>query len=207
LQRELLAAFFARERRFFLTGGSALGGFHLGHRESQDLDLFASPPADLDMAERALLDAARACGAATRTEIRQPDFRRFLVERSGEGTLVDLVIDRTPQLDSEKVEFGAVRVDSIREIAANKICTLLSRCEIRDVVDLRALLSAGVDLEAALADAEHKDAGVNPATLAWLLGELTIADDAPIPGDVTAVELRGFVEALVRRLRALAFPE
>jgi hypothetical protein len=37
-QQELLAAFFAREQRFFLTGGAALAGFHLGHRETRDLD-------------------------------------------------------------------------------------------------------------------------------------------------------------------------
>jgi hypothetical protein len=41
LQRDLLEAFFARETQFALAGGTALGGFHLGHRQSQDLDLFA----------------------------------------------------------------------------------------------------------------------------------------------------------------------
>lgn len=40
LQRDFLQAFFARESRFFLTGGAALAGFHLGHRETHDLDLF-----------------------------------------------------------------------------------------------------------------------------------------------------------------------
>ncbi len=36
----LLQAFFSKENRFFLTGGAALAGFHLGHRETHDLDLF-----------------------------------------------------------------------------------------------------------------------------------------------------------------------
>lgn len=40
LQREVLDAFFQRERGFFLTGGAALAGFHLGHRTTDDLDLF-----------------------------------------------------------------------------------------------------------------------------------------------------------------------
>lgn len=52
-------------------------------------------------------------------------------------------------IDPEKTAFGAVRVDTLREIAANKICTLLSRSEIKDLVDLRAL----VDLDRAFADA------------------------------------------------------
>jgi hypothetical protein len=36
LQREVLDAFFQRERGFFLTGGAALAGFHLGHRTTDD---------------------------------------------------------------------------------------------------------------------------------------------------------------------------
>jgi hypothetical protein len=34
LQRDLLAAFFEREKRFFLTGGAALAGFYFGHRDT-----------------------------------------------------------------------------------------------------------------------------------------------------------------------------
>jgi len=40
LQILVLEGFFARERAFFLTGGAALVGFHLGHRTTKDLDLF-----------------------------------------------------------------------------------------------------------------------------------------------------------------------
>jgi hypothetical protein len=40
LQKRFLTAFFSRERRFFLTGGAALSGYHLGHRDTHDLDLF-----------------------------------------------------------------------------------------------------------------------------------------------------------------------
>ena len=44
LQVELLEAFFQHEDRFYLTGGGALAGYHLGHRETHDLDLFALSP-------------------------------------------------------------------------------------------------------------------------------------------------------------------
>ena len=54
LQRDLLREFFARERSFFLTGGAALAGFYFGHRETEDLDFFSAPGADLDAADRAL---------------------------------------------------------------------------------------------------------------------------------------------------------
>ena len=42
LQDAVLEAFFATERGFFLSGGGALVGFHLQHRETTDLDLFTS---------------------------------------------------------------------------------------------------------------------------------------------------------------------
>src|ERR1044071_3340373 len=45
LQREVLDAFFQRERGFFLTRGAAIVGFYLGHRTTDDLDLFTSQPA------------------------------------------------------------------------------------------------------------------------------------------------------------------
>ncbi len=207
LQRDLLEAFFEHEQNFYLTGGSALAGFHLGHRESKDLDLFASPPVDLDLAERALEAAARSCNAVLRSQIRYPEFRRLIASRGDDTTLIDLVIDTAPGVDPQKLKFGHISVDSMREIAANKICTILGRCEIRDLVDLRALLAAGIDLQAAVDDASKKDAGVNPATIAWLLSELSIGGDAIIPAGVSVDELNQFREDLIRRLRLLAFPE
>ena len=59
LQRDLLDAFFAREQRLFLTGGGALAGFYLGHRTTEDLDLFTLPGLDLADAAHALDEAAR----------------------------------------------------------------------------------------------------------------------------------------------------
>ena len=46
LKRDFLRAWFSQERRFFLTGGSALGLFYLDHRRSYDLDLFTSEEVD-----------------------------------------------------------------------------------------------------------------------------------------------------------------
>lgn len=206
LQRELLEAFFERERRFFLTGGAALGGFYLGHRPSEDLDLFALAPTSLEDAEVALADAAASLGATIRSLRRFPDFRRFLVERRDEKTVVDLVVDRAPQIEIEKPTIGRIRIDSLREIAANKLCTLLSRCEPKDLVDLKAVLESGGDLEQALKDAEAKDAGASAANLAFVLGQWRIGSGAALPGGVDPDAAERFREQLVARLVDLAFP-
>ena len=47
---------------------------------------------------------------------------------------------------------------------------------------------------------------LHPATLAWLLDQLSIAPDAPVPGDISPIALDDFRRELVRRLRALALP-
>jgi hypothetical protein len=205
LQRDLLDEFFARERRMFLTGGGALAGFYFGHRDTEHLDLFSAPGLDLAEPARALDEAARACGAQATPMQVYADFRRAKVVRGDEESIVDLVIDRAPMIDAEKSSFGAVRVDTLREIAANKICTLMSRSEIKDVVDLMALVEAGADLDRALTDAEKKEAGADPATLAWILSELTIGPEARLPGGIEPARVLAFRDALVPKLRAIAF--
>lgn len=206
LQTDVLQEFFAREQRFVLTGRGALAGFHLGHRASQDLDLFARTPLDLDEGESVLRHAASAIGATAVSQRRFPHFRRWLLQRGDESTLVDLVLDLAPQVEREPMRRGTILVDSPREIIAGKLCALLGRGEIRDLVDLRALLLAGADLDQALADAASKDGGVDAATLAWLLDQLRIGPEAGIPGGVSALELEEFRIALVRDLRRRALP-
>ncbi|MBN9164478.1 MAG: nucleotidyl transferase AbiEii/AbiGii toxin family protein, partial [Myxococcales bacterium] len=104
------------------------------------------------------------------------------------------------------VLFGGIRVDTPREIAANKVCTLLDRVEVRDLFDLRLLLGTGLELEAVLADAQQKHAGADPATLAWVLSTTNIAPTAPIPVGTSALEIDRFRCELIDRLTRMALP-
>ena len=78
LQRDVLSAFFGKEKGFFLTGGAALVGFHLGHRQTQDLDLFTTEDR-LAEGVAALLDSAKELGAEVEALRSSPNFRRFLL--------------------------------------------------------------------------------------------------------------------------------
>ncbi len=206
LQQDLLRAFFAREQRFFLTGGAALVGFYLHHRETLDLDLFTTED-NLDDGEAALLAAAEEIGGTVERLRTSRDFRRFLIRRDNESVVADIARDLAPQVDSEKPVLDGIRIDSTREIMANKLCTLLSRGELRDLVDVKALEEAGLSVEDHLEFAAFKDAGLTPAQLAWVLSQLEIGDDASPPGGVSADELRAYLEGLVQRLSTAAFPE
>lgn len=124
----------------------------------------------------------------------------------GEGVVIDLVHDRTPQIHPEKLDRDGVLVDSAAEIFANKLCTLLSRGEVRDLVDVMFLERAGLRVEDAIGPAATKDGGLTAAQLAWVLSQITVGPDARIPAGVTPVELRAFLEDLVSRLTRLAYP-
>lgn len=205
LQRDLLLAFFKGEQRFFLTGGAALAGFYFGHRDTEDLDLFTVPGTDLTEAAQRFTAAAAEAGVEVVRTRSHPDFCRLTARRGAEATIVDLVVDRAPMVDPEKATFGSVRVDTLREIAANKICTLISRSEIKDLTDLKQLVEAGVDLHQAFEDASRKEGSADPATLAWILDELVIGPTARLPGGIDPRSLDEFRRKLVVRLRSEAF--
>lgn len=205
LQRDLLRAFFERRVDFFLTGGAALAGYYLGHRTTNDLDLFTAT-ASLDDGFDTLRSASDALGATIEAVRTSPDFRRFVVTRANEAAVVDLVRDRVPQVYTRKRNEAGVFLDPPEEILANKLCALLSRCETRDLVDVLALERAGYRIEDAIGPASSKDGGLTPAQLAWVLSQIEVGDDAQPPGGVSASELRDYLKQLVSRLTRIAFP-
>jgi aryl-alcohol dehydrogenase-like predicted oxidoreductase len=97
-------------------------------------------------------------------------------------------------------------VDPPEEILANKLCALLSRLEIRDLVDVLKLEEAGYRVDDALEAAHRKDAGLTPAQLAWVLSQIEIGKDAVVPGEVSLENLRRYLKGLIDRLSHLAFP-
>lgn len=205
LQTDVLAAFFEREQRFYLTGGGALAGYHLGHRETHDLDLFTLSPV-MEDGVRALREAARELGASIEDVRSAPEFRRLVLSRGTEAVVVDLVVEHAEQVHREKPAHGIVRVDPADEIFANKLCALLGRSEIRDLVDVRALEGLGLSLPAALTAGQRKDGGLTPGQLAWILSQITIGEGAALPGGVDASALRDYLSGLIDRLAQLAHP-
>jgi hypothetical protein len=203
LQRDIVRALAQRDCGFFLTGGGVLVGFVLGHRTTDDLDLFTTDDSAMAQAET----LARALGAAVGAELEAlqttPDHRRYLFSRGSDSTRVDFVRDRGLQLLDKPVRDG-VPMDRVEEIIANKITTLASRSEIRDVVDLYCLEQAGYRVEDHLDNALRKDAGATPATIAWLLSTLRVPDR--VPGDVPRDVIAAYVKDLEGRLRKRARP-
>lgn len=206
LQGLLLGLLARVEPRGVLTGGGALAGFHLEHRATRDLDFFwhdgRKELGDIVSRAESLLGDA---GLEVRTIQRAPTFHRFQVSRGEESCVVDLVADSAEVLNAPvEIDIGgqSLLVDAPQEILVNKLTTLLSRSEIRDLVDVRALVEKGFDLDRGLADAPRKDAGFSPLVLAWVLKSFPVellAERSGLP-KAEAAELAAFRDGLIDRL-------
>ena len=124
---------------------------------------------------------------------------------------VDLVAEPFPPVDAPQhavIEDVTIVVDSMHEILVAKLTALLGRIELRNLVDVEALLSAGADLIAALRDAPKKDAGFSAITLAWVLHSFDVQPLARALGwseaQTTAAEM--FRQQLIERLTTISKP-
>jgi hypothetical protein len=181
LQADFLRAWFTRSSEFFLTGGGALVGYLGAPRTTDDLDLFTDLPEAFEQVDRLVGEVCREVGATARGLRSTPEFRRYRIARADESSVLDLVLDRVPQLSPDKDLRDGVRLDSPTELLVNKLCALVSRSEPRDFVDVWFLCQQGLDREQALRDCARKDSGVGPDTLLWILRDLSW-DQFTVPG-------------------------
>jgi predicted nucleotidyltransferase component of viral defense system len=179
LQFDVLKAF--QEPSFFLTGGGALIGFYGHNRITRDLDLFTRDEGAFRIGFDILKDAVSRIGGDLEVLRTTPYFRRFRVTRTEETTLVDIVLETVGAV-SEPIELPDydIRIDTLEELAVNKICALVGRAEPRDLVDLHFLQKQGLNLDDAISQAQKKDGGVGTDTLLFALQGIssTHLDDA-----------------------------
>ena len=207
LQWEFLSFFFNGAPPFFLTGGTALSAFYLQHRYSEDLDLFTLDSDAFDRVPLYVADTATRLTASVASLQTAPQFHRYRLSRKGKSVIVDFVREVVPQISEEKNRFEGILVDTLDDITANKICTVVSRAEIKDYIDLYFLARAGYPLENYIKLAQQKDAGVSQAMLAYLLSELKLSKvpDFMI-APVSLEELQEYFHSLAGKLAVESFP-
>jgi len=135
LQDVAMERVFSRRLGFYLTGGTALSRFHLDHRYSDDLDFFTHEVNTFgDTVRLVRSDLDKRFDSVT-SEIDARDFKRILVTEEGITLKIDFVGDRTPRVGFPEDHDGRY-IDTVRNILSNKVGTVLSRDEARDVADL-----------------------------------------------------------------------
>lgn len=186
-------------------------GFHTKHRETRDLDLFFHQQLTLGLtvpdATQLLVDA----GYTVRPLRSSATFAQLEVRDGPESIVVDLVADPTPIAEPASpviLDTATILVETPHQLLVNKLCALLSRSELRDLVDVRALLDAGGDLTRALADCPRQDGGFSPLTFSWAVKNIAVEKLARALGwdDSEIVSIVRYRDELVDQVLAIAQP-
>lgn len=121
------------EGNFFLTGGTALSVFYLHHRLSDDLDFFTREPAE--MADLEMWITRHWPGRAA-VRAHYPEFTRVEIC----GVKVEFVVDQpsfATARPKHRFENGhSLAVDTVPDIASNKLCAAAERGLPKDLIDL-----------------------------------------------------------------------
>jgi len=120
---------------FYLTGGTALAAFYLKHRYSEDLDFFSEQEIDM-LAIDALLKIAKESMDINAIDSQQSFNRNLFFLHFGDEVLkTEFTYFPFPRIEKGKEQFG-VTIDSLLDIAVNKLFTIYQQSRARDYIDL-----------------------------------------------------------------------
>lgn len=126
-------------KKFYLTGGTALAGFYIPYRYSEDLDFFSETEIDV-MEIQTFLKANKTKLAISETEYQNSFNRNLFFLKLADGTTLKTEFTYFPFTPFEKGQpHYKVTVDSALDIAVNKLFTIYQRTAARDYLDLYQL--------------------------------------------------------------------
>ncbi len=198
LQKEVLLSFsgLTDSQHFYLTGGTALAEFYMGHRRSFDLDLFT--------AEKGLiLPFSRAVGDELKKKFsvdvvrRFETFAEFEVGKMAETIKVQLAYDSPFRFKKPVDSNLGVSVNDYKDLIVDKFLAFFGRVEPRDAVDLFFILKREGFWELVKL-APKKDPGFD---LYWLAIALEKTKD--FPDDINRWPVEMLVEVKVEELKGM----
>lgn len=211
IQRKFLRTFsgLADQTNFWLTGGTALAEFYIGHRLSFDLDFFTSEEKIIIPFSRTLEKAYEKAGWSVSVHRRFSTFVDFVLSSNKEEVRLDLALDSPFRFESPMESDTSILVNSYKDLIADKTLAYYGRAEPRDAVDLYFILQRE-SLDHLLSLAKQKDPGLDPY---WFAVALQKAQSFPdelsrwpvkmlVPLDVK--ELKRLFQAFAVKLLAAA---
>jgi hypothetical protein len=165
LQREILIIFseIRDSKMFYLTGGTALAEFYLGHRKSFDLYIFTTEKGliipfsyafEQELKKNFLVKVVR----------RYETFVEFEVSAKGDSTKVQLAYDSPFRFENPVDSDIGVKVNDYTDLIVDKLLAFFGRAEPRDAIDLFFILKTE-DFWKIVELAKQKDPGFD---LYWL---------------------------------------
>ncbi len=130
-------------KRFYFTGGTVLAEFYLHHRLSEDIDLFT----EIEEVNQSVIESflKKISPKLSVVEIKKSQFlglfSYILIFKDGEKLKVDFNYYPFPRINKGK-NFKNLEVDSLYDIAVNKVQTMLTRTRSRDFIDLYFIMKS-----------------------------------------------------------------
>lgn len=164
-QVKILSLFFSAPfaKTFFFTGGTALSAFYLTHRESQDLDFFSLKPFDALVLRTTMQEIAGKTGSEMILHVRSQTYNEIYLENRKEGwrQKIDIVQEQPKHFGAIKT-VDTIPVDSLENIATNKILAVFGRLEPKDYVDLFVIFTrTDLSFDKMFELARQKDTGLS----------------------------------------------
>lgn len=124
---------------FYLSGGTALAEYYLHHRYSEDLDFFSPEEFPIGGVTTVLKKVGKRTGV---TGMRyEESFNRhlFFLEIGDDTIKMEFTYYPFERIDATKKE-GKLAIDSLLDIAVNKLFTIYQKPRARDFLDLYCIL-------------------------------------------------------------------
>lgn len=155
-------------KHYYLTGGTALAEYYLHHRLSEDIDLFTDTE---EVNQSAVQSYLKKISPVMQIATIQPKIflglASYLLTFTDQTKLkIDFNYYPFPRIENGK-NFHGLAIDSLRDIATNKLHTIYMKPRSRDFIDLYLILDREkYVLEKLIMDAKIKfDWHIDPITL------------------------------------------
>ena len=186
LQKEILISFskIPDSNVFYLTGGTALAEFYLGHRKSYDLDLFTTEKGLIIPFSHIFEEEIRK-SFSLKLIRRFETYVEFDISEKGKSTRVQLAYDSPFRFEEPLDTDLGIKVNDYKDLIVDKLLAFFGRAEPRDAIDLFFILEREnfwnlVEL------AKQKDPGFD---LYWLANALHKVKEYPENIDDLPVEM------------------
>lgn len=124
-------------KRFYLTGGTVLSEFYLQHRLSEDLDFFSESEFDTTYITIFLGKQKKEIGFSKFDLLKEPYRFHYFLKFPKQTVKVDFAYYPYPRIRADLgKKFNLLSVDSVFDIATNKVFTLFQHPRLRDYIDL-----------------------------------------------------------------------
>lgn len=148
-QKKFLEEFQKSElsKYFYWSGGTLLAYFYLQHRFSEDLDFFSEDLLPDEFIAAEILKIKKMTNTKKVFKEKKLNRHQFIFQYEKEALKIEFVYYPFPSIDKRKIldEHGIknIKIDSLRNIAANKTHATFERYEPKDVFDLFYILQKG----------------------------------------------------------------